>query len=74
MTRPAAIRVDRCVCLGRTFADLLHQADAEALDVDKLMALPSPKGRRCGLCKPYVRECLRTGQTVFHELLPPDPA
>lgn len=26
-------------------------------------------GDQCGLCRPYLRRMLRTGQTEFHELL-----
>jgi bacterioferritin-associated ferredoxin len=29
-------------------------------------------GSHCGLCRPYLRQMLETGQTAFHELLPPD--
>ncbi len=71
----ARITVDRCVCLGRTFADLRERAAREGLSLDQIMALPAaekPDGRRCGTCRPYVRRCLETGQAVFHELLPPE--
>ena len=30
-------------------------------------------GDECGLCRPYLRVMLATGQTVFHELLPEEP-
>lgn len=26
-------------------------------------------GDNCGLCRPYVRRMLQTGETVFHEVL-----
>jgi bacterioferritin-associated ferredoxin len=26
-------------------------------------------GDQCGLCRPYIRRMLETGETVFHELL-----
>lgn len=67
------VRVDRCVCLGRTLADLCEQARREGLDADGVMALAGCRagqgGSRCGLCRPYVREALRTGETVFLRLL-----
>lgn len=30
-------------------------------------------GAQCGLCRPYLRRMLATGETVFHQILPPDP-
>lgn len=62
------IRVDRCTCTGRTFADLLAEARAAGLDVEGLMR-ETGAGEGCGLCRPYLRRALRTGEVVFTELL-----
>lgn len=76
------MRIDRCLCTGRTFADLAAQAKREGLELDALMALPRENGgcggtgegatTRCGLCRPYLRAALQSGETVFHDLLPLD--
>ena len=70
------LHIDRCLCTGRTFAELAAQARRDALDLDALMLLPRGNGGcgassdpRCGLCRPYLAESLRSGQTVFHQIL-----
>lgn len=63
------IHIDRCVCTQRSFASLLHQARTENLTLPQLID-QTTASEHCGLCKPYLRECLRTGTTVFHHLLP----
>ncbi len=64
-----SIRIDRCLCFGRTFAEL--KAVAEATGADSVAALQAHVvfGRRCGLCHPYVRRMLRTGETLFTEVI-----
>lgn len=69
--RPA-LTIDRCVCFGQPFADLKATAEASgATTVEALQAVVG-FGRRCGLCRPYVRRMLATGQTVFHEIVRDD--
>lgn len=62
------LRIDRCVCRQRDFAELLRLAQLNGWDLD---ALASATGcsRQCGLCRPYLRRMLTTGETVFHEIL-----
>lgn len=68
------MRIDRCICAGRTFADLLDQARREGLDLDAVMKLTGEKGTRCGLCRPYLRRTLASGQCVFdHVIVEPPP-
>ena len=62
------VRVSHCLCLGRSFDDLLKQARRDGLDLDQLMH-QTGAGQGCGLCRPYLRQALQTGQTVFTELL-----
>ena len=66
------MRIDRCICLDRLIADLLAQARREGLSVEEVMRLPG-RGvqgeRRCGLCRPYLCEAWRTGQTVFTQVI-----
>ncbi len=75
-TSPAgrgAVRVDRCICRDRPFADLLPQARHHGWDLAALMGATGC-GAQCGLCRPYLRRMLETGETLFHELLPVEPA
>ncbi len=64
-------RIDRCVCTGLTFESLRAAAEREELDLDGLReAAGCCDG--CGLCEPYIRRMLVSGQTVFTTLLGPD--
>lgn len=67
------IRVDRCSCEDRAFADLLAEARGEGWDFDALCEATGA-GQGCGLCRPYLRRMLRTGEVVFTELLSEDQA
>ncbi len=63
------MRIDRCYCFQETFAALKAVADATgARSVEALQARVT-FGARCKLCHPYVRRMLRTGATVFHEII-----
>ena len=68
---PAGLRIDRCVCRNRLFADLLPEARAAGYDVRQLMRATGC-GEQCGLCRPYLRRMLSTGQVVFDQPLDPD--
>ena len=74
----SGLRIDRCFCFARTFASLHDVAAATgARSVDDLQR-HVPFGAQCGLCRPYVRRMLRTGETVFAEIVTetdePEPA
>ena len=62
------VLVDMCVCRRVAFASLLPRARAEAWGLDDLVAATGC-GAGCGLCRPYLRRMLATGQTEFRELL-----
>lgn len=68
----APVTIDRCVCRGRLFGDLLPAARAAAWSLADLIR-ETGCGDQCGLCRPYLRRMLQTGETVFHHLLAPDP-
>ena len=63
--------VSRCICRGLAFEDLLPLARSEGWALPDLMR-ETGAGGRCGLCRPYLRAMLATGQTAFFELLPPE--
>ena len=63
------MHIDRCLCHGTAFAALAEAArQSGATTVPELQAC-ADFGRGCGLCHPYVRRMLRTGETVFHEVV-----
>lgn len=70
MIAVAALQIDRCVCRSTLFADLLPVARGHGWSLDELVAATGCGGQ-CGLCRPYLREMLATGATVFHEIIDP---
>ncbi len=66
------MEIDRCYCYDQTFAHL--KAVADETDASSIEALQEHVtfGENCQLCHPYVDCMLRTGQTVFHEVLASD--
>jgi bacterioferritin-associated ferredoxin len=63
-----SVEVTRCLCRGVAFEQLLPLARAGEWKLDELMRRTGC-GAGCGLCRPYLRRMLATGETVFHELL-----
>ncbi|MEM0963688.1 MAG: (2Fe-2S)-binding protein [Bacteroidota bacterium] len=61
--------IDRCYCFTTTFAELAEVAAATG--ADSVAALQEHRlfGQNCQLCHPYVRRMLRTGATVFGEVV-----
>jgi bacterioferritin-associated ferredoxin len=66
------ISITHCLCRRTSFSDLLPLARASHWSLETLMA-ETGCGRQCGLCRPYLRRMLETGETVFHELLTERP-
>ena len=63
------IRIDRCMCFGTTFAELAEVAERTGARSVEALQAHALFGRKCGLCHPYVRRMLRTGETVFGEVI-----
>ncbi len=61
--------VDRCVCHSVPFTELKKLADAGMRTIDELSERTACC-TGCGMCEPYVRLMLRTGETSF-PVLPP---
>ncbi|HUG27085.1 MAG TPA: hypothetical protein VMK53_02220 [Gemmatimonadales bacterium] len=66
--RPPRLRITMCVCQQREFAELLPLARANSWGLDAL-ATATGCSLQCGLCRPYLRRMLETGETEFHEVL-----
>jgi bacterioferritin-associated ferredoxin len=64
------MKIDRCVCENRTFADLALVAQREGVTNVEALAELTGCGTHCGLCVAYVRRTLATGEVVFREILP----
>lgn len=64
-----AVRIDRCHCFGRTFAELRTIAERTGAATVAGLQQHAAFGQRCTLCHPYVRRMLRTGETVFGEVV-----
>jgi bacterioferritin-associated ferredoxin len=62
------LRIDRCVCYDRTFAELRAAACVDGLDMDGL-SRRFGCGSCCGVCRPYIERMLETGETVFHQVI-----
>jgi bacterioferritin-associated ferredoxin len=62
-----------CVCRREPFANLLSLAREKSWGLDELVAATGC-GAGCGLCRPYLRRMLATGETEFRELLQEDAA
>jgi bacterioferritin-associated ferredoxin len=65
------VLVSRCICQNTPFAELLARAQARGWSLEELIE-QTGCGAQCGLCRPYLRRMLRTGETVFHEILSED--
>jgi bacterioferritin-associated ferredoxin len=65
------VLVDRCICRSLAFSELLPRARAAGWGLQDLMS-ETGAGAQCGLCRPYLRRMLRTGETAFHQLLTED--
>ena len=65
------MQIDHCVCTNLSFAQLRDLARRQGLTFDQL-ADCTGASRGCGMCRPYLRRALHTGQTVFHQILPDD--
>jgi len=62
------LHITLCVCRRMPFVVLEPLARAHAWTLEDLMR-ETGCGDQCGLCRPYLREMLRTGTTEFHEVL-----
>ncbi len=66
------VLVTMCVCRHVPFAQLLPVARAGGWGLEEIAA-GTGCGAGCGLCRPYLRRMLATGETEFREILTEDP-
>jgi len=65
------MQIDRCVCFDLTFAFVLKDAREKQRTVEQVESSLGCGGG-CGLCRPYLRRCLRTGETSFEYIITDD--
>jgi bacterioferritin-associated ferredoxin len=70
-SRSTGVLVSGCICKATSFEVLHARATAAGWTLTELMR-ETGCGAQCGLCLPYLRRMLRTGETEFYELLSPD--
>ena len=63
------MNIDRCYCFVETFASLKAVAQAKGATCVADLQAHVEFGQNCQLCHPYIRRMLRTGETVFHEII-----
>lgn len=66
------MRIDRCLCFDRPFAELADVAAETGAATVAALQEHAEFGRKCELCHPYVRRMLRTGQTAFDTVVTDD--
>lgn len=64
----STVHVTRCVCRRLPFAALEPLVRERAWTLDDIMR-ETGCGDQCGLCRPYLKRMLLTGETEFHEVL-----
>ncbi len=69
MTPP--VLVSSCICQRMPFVDLLPLVRERGWSLAEVIR-ETGCGGQCGLCRPYLRRMLETGQTGFTALLPPE--
>jgi bacterioferritin-associated ferredoxin len=62
------LRIDRCICHGVSFEEAVNATQEHGLSLSQLEDRLGC-GTGCGLCRPYLRRALRTGQVIFHQIV-----
>lgn len=57
--------VHKCICHKTTFADIKAIAEGQGFDTVEELQAENICSNSCGLCTPYVRLMLKTGETEF---------
>ena len=63
-----SLQINMCVCRSIPFNKLLPLAKERGWTLEDLVR-ETHCGAGCGLCRPYLRRMLETGETVFHEII-----
>ena len=58
-------KISRCICHKKDFCELKEVADSRGFSSVEEFQAEKMAASSCGLCIPYLREVLRTGETEF---------
>jgi len=64
----SSVLISQCVCRHIPFAELLPLARARGWDLEAIRR-ETGCGDQCGLCRPYLKRMLQSGETEFHEVI-----
>lgn len=59
------MKIDRCVCFNIPFETIKNNNDLSLDDIHDLYGC----GSRCGMCIPYIKRMIQTGETSFSEII-----
>lgn len=63
------MKISHCICHEVSFASIKALAEKEkTVDINVLQE-KLPFALNCGMCLPYINRSLKTGETVFGELI-----
>lgn len=62
-------QITHCLCFDISFAELKKIADKKQAHTLEELQGYEEFGKRCRLCHPYVKRMLKTGETVFTEIV-----
>jgi bacterioferritin-associated ferredoxin len=65
----SSLQITRCVCYDKTFVELKKVAEEHGCASVEALQRHVEFGLNCKLCHPYVRRMLKTGETVFGEII-----
>ena len=68
-----SVRISRCICFEVEFSSLRRIAEKTGAKSIEELQEHITFGKRCRLCHPYVKRMLKTGETVFTEILYDEP-
>ena len=63
------MQIDRCVCYQKEFKELKEVADGHGCTTIEALQCHVVFGQNCKMCHPYVRRMLKTGETVFSNII-----
>lgn len=59
------MKVDRCICHNISFSQIKKIVEARKFSSIDELRVENICSTNCKLCDPYIREMLKTGETVF---------
>jgi len=63
------VRITHCVCYDKSFAELVARASECGVTEVAELQRHAQFGLNCGICLPYIRRALRSGQIEFDEVI-----